>query len=113
MIDYFSPIPGAPEKITSLRTRYEKLSTSIAHYESRVSKQTSQLARINRSKDDKEIDDLNDKVVGIGLPTDRDFQATLENLKREEEEIRELQKKKRDLEDRVSGMERDLGGLLR
>ena len=39
--------------------------------------------------------------------------VTAEDLKREEEEIRELEKKKRGLEDRVSGMERDLGGLLR
>ena len=39
--------------------------------------------------------------------------VNVEDLKREEEEIRELEKKKRGLEDRVSGMERDLGGLLR
>ena len=38
---------------------------------------------------------------------------TVEDIKMEEEEILELEKKKRSLEDRVSGMEKDLGGLLR
>lgn len=38
---------------------------------------------------------------------------TVEDLEKEEQEIRELERKKRALEDRVSGMERDLGGLLR
>jgi hypothetical protein len=38
---------------------------------------------------------------------------TKEDLMREEEEIRELERKKRGLEDRVTGMERDLGGLMR
>ena len=40
-------------------------------------------------------------------------QITLEDLEKEEEEIKELESRKRMLEDRVSGMERDLGGLLR
>lgn len=40
-------------------------------------------------------------------------QTTPEDFMREEEEIRELEKKKRALEDRVSEMERDLGGLRR
>ena len=40
-------------------------------------------------------------------------QITLEDLEREEEEIKELESRKRMLEDRVTGMERDLGGLLR
>lgn len=38
---------------------------------------------------------------------------TKADLEREEEEIRELERKKRGLEERVSGMERDLGGLMR
>lgn len=39
--------------------------------------------------------------------------VTDEDLERELEEIRELEKKKQQLEARVSGMERDLGGLMR
>lgn len=38
---------------------------------------------------------------------------TDEDIERELEEIRELELRKRALEDRVNGMERDLGGLLR
>lgn len=38
---------------------------------------------------------------------------TREDLLREGIEVEELEKKKRALEDRVSGMERDLGGLMR
>jgi hypothetical protein len=38
---------------------------------------------------------------------------TKEDLRREEEAIRELESKKKGLEDRVTGMERDLGGLMR
>jgi hypothetical protein len=38
---------------------------------------------------------------------------TKEDLMREEEEIKELERKKSGLEARVTGMERDLGGLMR
>ena len=38
---------------------------------------------------------------------------TREDLEVEEAEIRELERKKKGLEDRVTGMERDLGGLMR
>lgn len=37
--------------------------------------------------------------------------VTDEDLERELEEIRELERRKRTLEARVTGMERDLGGL--
>ena len=39
--------------------------------------------------------------------------TTEADLRQEEEEIRELEKRKAALETRVTGMERDLGGLLR
>lgn len=39
--------------------------------------------------------------------------VTDEDIERELEEIRELERKKLALEDRVTGMERDLGGLMR
>lgn len=38
--------------------------------------------------------------------------VTDEDIERELAEIRELERKKRALEERVTGMERDLGGLL-
>jgi hypothetical protein len=36
-----------------------------------------------------------------------------EDMQREEAEIRELEQKKKALEERVTGMEKDLGGLMR
>lgn len=116
------PIPGALEKIASLRIRHGQLASSINRFEARVSKQTGQLARMNRSKsfangsDEDDVDEGGDFSVENTheMPTmSQDVQITAEDFKREEEDIRELERKKRALEDRVSGMERDLGGLLR
>lgn len=115
-----SPIVEAPERIASLRARYEKLSSSIARFESRVSKQTVQLAKMNRPKDDDNDDEAEDEGDDLDIENattrralSQETQVTPEELRREEEEIRELEKKKRSLEDRIDGMDRDLGGLLR
>ncbi|KAI9815156.1 MAG: hypothetical protein M1832_005558 [Thelocarpon impressellum] len=105
------PIAGAAEKITSLRARYAQLSSSIAHHETRVSRQTAQLDRRNRPHDFDDEDDDDD--YRADLDDGGAAEITDEDLRREEEDIKELEKKKRALEDRVSGMERDLGGLLR
>ena len=115
-LNRYSPISGAPERIASLRTRHEQLSSSIARYESKVTKQMIQLEKLNRHKDgDAFLDNEEEEELDRSLD-DGDgpqFHVTEEDLMREDEEIRELEKKKRTLEDRVSGMERDLGGLLR
>ena len=119
LLSLLSPIPGAPERIASLRTRYEKLSSSIARNELRVSRQTTQLAKMNRSNEDNDDDDNDeDEEEDIGnedatMAANEEIHVTPDQLRREEEEIRELEKKKRGLEDRISGMDRDLGGLLR
>lgn len=42
-----------------------------------------------------------------------EFEVTDEDLRAEEEEIREIEAKRRALQERVAGMEKDLGGLLR
>ncbi|SLM37105.1 DASH complex subunit Spc34 [Lasallia pustulata] len=108
------PIPGASGKIASLRARHSQLSSSIAHYESRVSKQATQLDRMNHPEEyEAEGDDGEEEVHIKGSEVIEDSAVTVNDLQREEEEIRELEKKKRGLEDRVSGMERDLGGLWR
>ncbi|KAL8915538.1 MAG: hypothetical protein Q9171_000103 [Xanthocarpia ochracea] len=112
-----SPMPGARERISSLRSRFDQLTASVTKYEARVSKQTAQLAKRNRRGDTSNDRD----AAGLGESADlemldertNDMPITAEDLDREEQEIRELEKKKRALEDRVSGMERDLGGLLR
>ncbi|KAI9881219.1 MAG: hypothetical protein M1830_007197 [Pleopsidium flavum] len=113
-----SPIPGAEERIATLRTRYGQLSSSIARQEARVEKQAAQLDKMNRPKEfDEDEEDLDrDNVNERRLDAPAGIEETQVNSvdpMREEEEIKELEKKKRGLEDRVSGMERDLGGLLR
>lgn len=76
-----------------------------------------QLAKMNKHKagdgnfdDDDEAseDEDSNAVEGQG-----EIHVTEEDLRREDDEIRELEKKKRQLEDWVKGMERDLGGLSR
>lgn len=110
------PIAGAPEKIVSLRSRYEQLNSSIARYESKVSRQMAQLAKMNKHKDGG-LDDGDDEVLDDeDVNTDGrqgGIDVTEEDIRREDDEIRELEKKKRQLEDRVTGMDRDLGGLMR
>lgn len=100
----------------SLRSRYEQLNSSIARYESKVSKQMAQLAKMNKHKDGG-LDDGDDEVLDDeDVNTDGrqgGIDVTEEDIRREDDEIRELEKKKRQLEDRVTGMDRDLGGLMR
>lgn len=56
-------------------------------------------------------DDYDDYDTGETLQPEV-ADVTDADLAREMEEIRELERRKRTLEDRVNGMERDLGGLL-
>jgi len=105
------PVAGAQERIGALRSRHERLEGSIGRYEERVERQMGVLERMNRQRDGEE-----DEEGGEG--EERGFggggrEVTEEDLLREDEEIRELERKKKGLEERVSGMERDLGGLLR
>ncbi len=57
-------------------------------------------------------DDDYDDFDNAGPVNPEVMDVTDADLDRELEEIRELEKKKRSLEVRVNGMERDLGGLL-
>ena len=115
-----SPIDGAPERIMSLRSRYEQLNSSIARYESKVSRQMAQLARMNKHKDgDVDDDDDDDDTEALededvdAMEGQGETHVTEEDIRRENDEIRELEKKKQQLEERVKEMERDLGGLRR
>ena len=109
------------EKIASLRSRYERLSSSLLDLEARVAKQASQLDRMNRPRgfededdDDggNEVDPGDDTQVYVST-TVSDEEVVPVDIQQEAEEIKELERKKRVLEDRVGGMEKDLGGLLR
>jgi hypothetical protein len=104
-------IPGVPKRIDELRLRYSQLSSSIEHYEQKVANQEKELERMTKSGGWNGEEDFEDGVLG-SEPEER-VEITDEDLRREEEEIRDLERRKKVLEDRVSGMERDLGGLLR
>jgi hypothetical protein len=111
--DMSSPVAGATEKIASLRNRYRQIGESVALYEDRVSKQQSKLERMNKSAEfgsqsQDEEDYAEGAVHQAAEPT-----VTEDDLRLEEQEIKELELKKRTLEERVAGMEKDLGGLLR
>lgn len=104
-------VTGTTEKISALRNRYTQITESVASYEGKVHRQQSKLNRMNtgsetgegQNDDDVEV---NDNLQPGRLMTEQDFQ-------REEEEIRDLEARKKALEERVTGIEKDLGGLLR
>lgn len=97
-----SPIPGAADKITALRRRHEKVMESINHYERLIADQDSHMQRMFHGTD-----------AGEQYDTD-DFTSTPRaEPARDEDDVKDLERKKQMLEARVTGMERDLGGLLR
>lgn len=104
-------VAGANEKVRALRSCYREISASISVLEEQVYEQQSLLERDNIGHDpdggrDAKGSDTqtatNEEVMGL---TDHDFQS-------EEDEIRGLEARKRALENRVAGLEKDLGGLL-
>ncbi|THC93354.1 hypothetical protein EYZ11_007180 [Aspergillus tanneri] len=100
------PVPGAQEKIASLRYRHELLADSILQLEERVAKNTTELEQMSRSYGD--AYDYN--TIGPSQSDGADVADA--DIEREIEEIRELERKKRRLENHVNGMEQDLGELM-
>lgn len=103
-------LPGARERIASLRAKYQNGKDTAAYYEARVAEQTEQLASMNRDwmgdEDDEDDEDENGQVnVGGQILTEED-------LRREEAEAKEMEAKKRELQARLRTMEKDLGGLM-
>ena len=108
--DICSLVPGAVEKIATLRSRNAELSTSIEEYESIVSDQAAQLQRMNQNKDDDGFNNISYLGTSNGTTA---AGPSAQDLKKEEEEVRELEEKKILLEERVGEIERDIGGLMR
>ncbi|KAK0713002.1 DASH complex subunit Spc34 [Lasiosphaeria miniovina] len=101
------PLPGALERIPSQRQKYAQQSGTLDYYEAKVAEQQEALERINMERwVDDEDDDIKERA---GDPADI---LTDADLKREEDEVRELDKKKRELQQRLRAIEADLGGLL-
>ncbi|KAI2786629.1 hypothetical protein POX_g09017 [Penicillium oxalicum] len=101
------PVPGAQEKIETLRYRHETISESIARLEARVAASTAELEQMRHSYGDEEEELAPAPVANPDTPN-----VTEEDIERELSEIRELERRKRTLEARVTGLDRDLGGLL-
>ena len=99
-------VPGAHEKIAAMRQRHARVESSLEYYESRLAEQAVQLNRLNRSRGEYVEDDDDDEEE-----PQEPFVLTAEDLRREEEEVRQLESKKKALEDRVHSMGRDISGL--
>lgn len=101
-------IPSAKEKIVQYRRRYRELSANIAHYEGRIAEQTErlgqQMSSRRRDVDHDEDEDEDDVVELHGAGSKDEVVMSAEEMRQEEAEIRELERKKRMLEERVSSM---------
>lgn len=97
-------LPGARERIATLRSKHSHGKNTQAYYETKVAEQAEQLASLNRDwmGDEDEGEDEDEEEIW-----------TEEDLRREEEEAREMEAKKKELQARLRAMEKDLGGLMR
>ncbi|KAK7431599.1 hypothetical protein QQZ08_001817 [Neonectria magnoliae] len=98
-------LPGARERIAALRSKQAHCKNTMAYYEARVAEQAEQLASLNRDWMDDDDEEEEEEQDGGEVWTEAD-------LRREEEEAREMEIKKRELQTRLRAMEKDLGGLM-
>ena len=103
-----SPVAGAGVRIEGLRQRYEVLRRSVERYELIVEGQAKELEKVNRGGGGGG-GYVVESLVGDGATAT----FTRDDLRREEREVKELEERRKLLEQRVLGMERDLGGLAR
>lgn len=101
-------LPGARERIVALRSRYRNGKNTMAYYEAKVAEQAEQLASMNKDWMDQDQD--KDKEADEPQQSGSDG-WTEEDLRREEEEAKQMETKKRELQARLKSMERDIGGL--
>lgn len=90
-----------------MRYRHEMIAESIVRLEDRVATNTAELEQMRHSYGDDEDDYAPMPASQTDIPD-----VTDEDIERELAEIRELERRKRTLEARVTGMDRDLGGLM-
>lgn len=105
-------VEGASAKISSIRQRHQSLAASVAKYQDLVLQQQSKLNRFNSGSGYANLDDEVDGAAPDSEPASTKI-TTEADIEAEEAEIRELEARKKALEDRVSGMDKDLEGLLR
>lgn len=108
------PIPGALQRIAQLRQRHARLAESIAYYEQKVEGQAQRLKGQHVPKDYGDDEDeaaepqAEEQAVSGG-----EIYMTEEDVENEQAEIKELERKKRMLEERVEGLGKDITGVLR
>lgn len=67
---------------------------------------------MNRPRDFDDDDDDEEEQAAAAQDMPEEVPMTLEDMQREEEEIRELERKKQSLEQRVKGLGKDITGVL-
>jgi hypothetical protein len=80
-----------------------RLRSSINYYEELSTDQAEQLGKLNKPRDFGPVEDDDEEET-----EEKQEVYTEDDMKLEEQEIKELERKKRILEDRVAGMEKDL-----
>ncbi|KAG5926839.1 hypothetical protein E4U42_002917 [Claviceps africana] len=100
-------LPGAKDRITSLRNQYRNGRNTLAYYETKVAEQNEQLASMNKGW----MEDDDDDAEATGADDESEV-WTEDDLRREEAEAKEMEVKKRELQIRLRQMEKDLGGLM-
>ncbi|KAI0867172.1 DASH complex subunit Spc34 [Xylaria cubensis] len=101
-------LPGAPERIAAQRTKYAHSRSTLAYYEAKVEEQAEALRQMNK---DHWIDDDEDEELE-GDTGDNNEMITEEDLRRTEAEVGELARKKKELQERLRSMDKDLSNLL-
>ena len=106
-------MPGALDRIATVRGRFSRVMTSTRQYVELVESQAAQLRSMNQlaTLEDEDMED--DTFQDIVKQSTSHASLVYEDILREEASIKELERRKRTLEERVSGMEKDIGGILR
>ncbi|RMZ85364.1 hypothetical protein DV737_g803, partial [Chaetothyriales sp. CBS 132003] len=99
-------VAGVPQRIRAISTRHQRIAASVEEHEEKVLQLQSKLNRLHAGEADAGNDDADDAVAG---PT---VAARPHDMDALEAEVAELEARKRRLEERVAGMDADLGGLL-
>lgn len=103
-----SNVPGSKERVATIRSRHQHITGSISLYEGRIKRQASSSKRFSEIEDGDHFDGQKAApAVSYEVPRE----VTDEDLEAEEALIKELEARKRSLESRVVGMEKDLGRL--
>ncbi|KAJ5710802.1 hypothetical protein N7488_004958 [Penicillium malachiteum] len=100
------PVAGAHERITGLRYRHNMVVDSIAGLEDRVASNTAELEQMRSAYDEE------DPIYSETMSKPSTPEVTDEDIEREMAEIRDLERRRRILEERVTGIEQDLGELM-